>query len=88
MRSRTISSAPLASHRVWDHVSDQVADYGLKHGILLELSAILSGFKLLATSGDSIAETERLVPQGADQQNSRTAEQEITGTVASDLVLS
>jgi hypothetical protein len=53
------------------------ADYGLKHGILLELSAILSGFKFPATSGESIAGTERLVPKGAEQK--------ITGTVEWDL---
>jgi len=53
------------------------ADYGLKQGILLELSAILNGFKLPATSRESIAETERLVPKGAEQK--------IKGTVEWDL---
>jgi hypothetical protein len=56
------------------------ADYGLKHGILVELSAILSSFKFSATSGKSIAETEPGVPQGAEQK--------IKGTVRSDLYYS
>jgi hypothetical protein len=53
------------------------ADYGLKHGILLELSAILNGFKLPATSRESITETERLAPKGVEQK--------IKGTVEWDL---